>query len=470
MTTTHKPKLNPMLLKVIGISLALHLIAALIFGSMTIIKHIRPSDTQFQEPPPIAEETPPVEVKIKLPQNNQHKNSGIQNLRTKQIGNITLADVSVDLPAMEDSFTITTGLGNTRGGSLLGNTSGGLGMGMSDVNLFGIQTHAERLLFIINANRSMVADNKGGIDSYQIVKDEITDRISNLAPGAIFNVFLYDGTRVKMFKPTVNPIGNAIQAELKDWLAPINATVDTAGLRGTSRNTLTTYPEFTWSTLDDTREPNGQFKDAFIQQRLQTSGNHLTQLALEQGVDAIFILTGHHSGFMDLNIPLSTAEKQKLDQQIQAVKDSPEYQAQLAAHQAEIPRMQARIEAAEKALNEERKAKGQKPKVFSSRGVITLARALGLKWENEKPKLPYQSAREINEHQVKQYFRRLTEKLYTRNNQPIPSINIILFQGAGTTLSETKEAKIKEYTRAFGGSYRILRGAQEIQKASKQKK
>ena len=55
----------------------------------------------------------------------------------------------------------------------------------------------------------MVADKKGGLNSYKVIKDEITDMIGNLSAGTLFNVMLHDGWRTMLFKPQLSSAGSA---------------------------------------------------------------------------------------------------------------------------------------------------------------------------------------------------------------------------------------------------------------------
>jgi len=223
---TKKRKINPLLLKVIFISVAIHLLAALILGSITIYKFVVPSEAQFEEPPVVEQEEPPPPVKVQIkPQ--QPKQQQAQRLTMRPVANIAVANVDVNLPNMEQNFTVSTGLGGMGGGSLLGGTRGNIGMGLSDVSVFGLKSRAERILFVIDANRQMITDKKGGLNSYKIIKDEITDMVGNLSAGTLFNVMLQDRTKMMLFKPQLVSAGSEVHQQLIQWINPINASATT---------------------------------------------------------------------------------------------------------------------------------------------------------------------------------------------------------------------------------------------------
>ncbi len=275
-----KKKMNPLLMKVIVISVGMHVIAGFIAGIITVANIVIQEDAQFEEPPVVEIEEPPPPVKVQIkPQ--QPKQQQAQRLSMRPVANIAVAQVDVNLPDMDQSFTVSAGLGGIGGGSLLGGTRGSIGMGLSDVSVFGLKTRAERILFVIDANRQMVTDKKGGLNSYKVIKDEITDMVGNLSAGTLFNVMLQDRSRTMLFKPQLTSAGAEVHQELIQWINPINASATKVGLED---NRLAKKPQL--KTL------NGEAVNTAI--RHGWRGNEtgfITQVALEQNVDAIFFIT-----------------------------------------------------------------------------------------------------------------------------------------------------------------------------------
>ena len=60
-----KKKTNPLLMKVIIISLVLHGIAGVVAAFVTFVNYIS-LDTTFEEPPPAEVEEPPQEIKVEI--------------------------------------------------------------------------------------------------------------------------------------------------------------------------------------------------------------------------------------------------------------------------------------------------------------------------------------------------------------------------------------------------------------------
>lgn len=446
-----KRKMNPMLLNVLLISGLVHVAAIIILGGITVVKYIIPDEAEFEEPPAIEEVEPPKEVKIEIKQQPKEQNQPLKNLKMKQVGNIAIANVTVDLPSMEESFTVSGGLGDGGGSGLLGGTSGSLGIGMSDVSVFGLRTRAERILFVIDANRQMVTDKKGGLNSYKIIKDEITNMVGNLSAGTLFNVMLQDRRHTMRFSPQLVSAGTQAHQDLVKWTSNINAPGNNIGLEG---------------NREAQRAPlQAMQDDELVYPALKHGwrGNetgYITQYALEQDVDAIFFITGYHRGFETIRRTLNEREEAEWQRNIA----KPSYVKQLAEHQLEVPVMKNRINQELAKINADRKAKGQPPRILGQRhGIYSNVRELGLKWKTPHP--GHKPSHEINKRLVSKYFKTLTNSLYKDKNKKSPSINVILFLAGDETFTDASEDQLKDYVRDFSGKYRIIRGLNEIKSA-----
>ena len=441
-------------MKVIVISVGIHVIAGFIAGIITVAKTVIPDDAQFEEPPAVVEEEPPPPVKVQIkPQ--QPKQQAAQRLTMRPVANIAVAQVDVNLPDMEQNFTVSAGLGGMGGGSLLGGTRGSIGMGLSDVSVFGLKTRAERILFVIDANRQMVTDKKGGLNSYKVIKDEVTDMVGNLSAGTLFNVMLQDRSRTMLFKPQLSSAGAEVHQQLIQWITPINSDATKVGLE---QNPAAKKPKLTALPDEEVHKilPHGH------------RGNEtafMTQYALEQNVDAIFFITGYHRGFETLRRPMNEREKAEYERAIA----KPDYIKQMAKHQEEKPKMQARINAEMEKINAERKAKGQPPRVLEQRhGVYSNAHELGLKWTNPHPPHPPRSF-EVKDHLVSKYFRDLVDTLYEDNDKPVPSVNVVLFLAGDEVFDANAKTLLDKYVRFFRGKNRVIRGENEIKGARSSK-
>lgn len=447
--------MNPMLLKVIFISIALHVVAGFVAGVITIANIVIPEETQFEEPPAVVEEEPPPPVKVQIkPQAPKQEPS--QRLTMRPVANIAVAQIDVNLPEMDQSFTVSAGLGGIGGGQLLGGTRGSIGMGLSDVSVFGLKTRAERILFVIDANREMVTDKKGGLNSYKVIKDEITDMVGNLSAGTLFNVMLQDRKKTVLFKPQLIPAGSESHAQLVQWIASVNSDAEHPGLESSAQAKA---PRLT------------ALADHELQSVLAWGGNRgnetgfITQVALEQNADAIFLITGYHRGFENIIAPAS--DKQKRDwERLIATRD---YKEQLAAHQLEVPIMQKRIDKELARMNADRAKKGQPARVLSQRhGIYSNAGELDLKWETRHPGHG-PGHQQVESKDVIKYFKELNAELYEDKNRTPPSVNVVLFLAGDEVYRPEWKKQLDQYVRFFRGKNRVIRGEDEIKSARSSK-
>jgi len=446
-----KKKMNPMLMKVIGISVLVHVMGAFIAGVVTIATIVIQDDAQFEEPPSVVEEKPPHEVKV-LIRPEQAKLPQTQRLMIRPVANIAVANVDVNLPDMNQNFSVSAGLGGVGGGRLLGSTRGSIGMGLSNISVFGLKTRAERILFVIDTSRRMVTDEKGGLDSYRVIKDEISDMVGNLSVGTLFNVMLTDIRRIKLFKPQLVPSGKEVHQELIKWIATVNNNAGSPGLEGVSGSVMPLLKALPESEMQAAVSwNNGHNHTAFI-----------TQLAIEQSADAIFMITGYHRGFGKLVAPPSEAQLLAWEE----LRSSQAYQEQAAAYYQEELEMKQRVANELAKINKARANRGQPPRVLArnSDDVRGTANELGLKWKNPHP-VGGPGHTDTSPRDVEKHFTDVIEKLYLNRGQQPPSLNVILFLAGDEVYNKSWEDELKSYVRFFRGKSRIIRGKNEIKSA-----
>jgi hypothetical protein len=324
-----------------------------------------------------------------------------------------------------------------------------LELGTSQVNVFGIKAQAERILFIIDTNRQMLSDKKGGLSSYHVIKEEITEMVANLNTGTLFNVMLKDGTKTLLFKPKLVTAGSKSHSELVKWITPINSNAQKPGLdavKGAKRPSLRTL----------TKEE--------VHKALLISGRgngtvFITQYALEQDIDTVFFITGYHQGFEDVRRDFNEKEKREW----QAITNRKEYKQQMAQHQEEKPQMVKRVSREMNRINSERKAKGMPPRVLASPGFYAQVNELGLKWKTQHPGSQPRVFEEPRD--VKKYMSKLNDELYEKFDKPVPSINVVLFLAKDEAFNKQANQRLSSYVRFFNGKHRIIRGEAEIKSA-----
>lgn len=180
-----------MLMKIIFISVALHIVAGFVAGIIKVATIVIQDDAQFEEPPAVVEEEPPPEVKVKLSAPSPKLQP--QALALKPIANIAVANVDVDLPSMGDSFTVSTGLGGT-GGASLGSAGRGTGIGfkMPKVNFFGAKSKGEKIAFVVHFGPATTQSQGVSVPYTRMtaytIRKRLEEMVQKLPDQALFNV------------------------------------------------------------------------------------------------------------------------------------------------------------------------------------------------------------------------------------------------------------------------------------------
>jgi hypothetical protein len=447
----NKTKVNSTLLKVLCISLLVHVVFAFLAGLVTIANYVI-KEQQFFDSPPMTVEKPPPEIKIEIKPRNTKKMQPERNFRMREVGNISIDSVDVDLPSMGENFTVSSTLDGVSGGIFSTGARGNFDFGISDVSVFGLKARSERVLFMIDAHRRMVTDAKGGLRSYRIIKDEVSDMIGNLSPGTLFNVIVYDHRRILKFKTNLVPAGTQVHTDLVKWIGKINSDSDRPGLESFSEKVLPKLSAYSENKMQDHLEwSNGHNDTAFI-----------SQVAIEQQADTIFFITGFHRGFGKVVAPPS---KKRL-QEWEVLKSSEGFQQQLRNYEDEVPKMIKRIDQKLAEINKERTKAGLPKRVLAKarHDVRGNAGELGLKWVNPHPP-GGPGHEELGPQKTVQYFKELLLHLFADRDKPNPTINIILFLAGDEVYQQVWQDDLEAFVRFFKGRSRIIRGENQIRNA-----
>ena len=442
-----------MLFKVISISVLIHVIAAFVAGIVTVATHVMKEEAQFEEPPVVAEEELPPEVKIKITE--QIPQQPIQQLQLRPVANIAVADVDLDLPSMNEGFSVSAGLGAGGGGNLISGTRGSVGIGISDVKIFGLRAKSERILFLIDVNRRMIVDGKGGLNSFKIIKNEIINKVSSLSAGTLFNVILIDDMKALKFKRKLMPAGSEIANEFTRWIAPINTNAASPGLEEIG------YAEKISDTLDGDAGPEFLRAIKHYSWRKENINLMHTQFALMQEADAIFHITAYHEGFRKIKRFMTQKEElawSKIESDLKWIEEE-------AAYIKEQPNMEQRVKSKLAKINAERRSKGMSERVLNDEyGLPSKVIELGLKWNNPHP--GWKPEYDYTDKEVENYVKRLIEIKYSQLNRPNPTLNVVLVLAKNEAYSKDKEKSLKRFVREFGGRSELLRGSIGIRSAS----
>lgn len=422
-----KRKINLPLIEVFLISLAFHVLVLFALGGLTIYRSMMHSAVDFESaPPPERVQPQQQQVQVRMQQQQRQSSRPRQTMTVQNVSDMNVPQVEVQVPAM--SSRIATPMGGTRGTVASNLGSGRIGLEKSSVNFFGIKSEGERVTFIIDASRYMMQDEKGGMNAYRIVKEEIIEMIDNLAPATLFNVILYEySNRVTVFRPTMVPATTPNKQAFAEWLRPLNEDPENLGAR--------------------IGEPYS------IQQPFEPILGSISRhwrafhAAMELQTDAIFFITGGWSNRLLQPYPegFDVAEWRRKqgwnEEKAQAYTDA-------------IQRARDWLEKENKA----REAKGMPPMV-----VQHIHSVLRNNLNDDTPSAPNPPRSFWEEDDLMRYFQRLGRFLYPGERNPSPEMNVIVFRGKDEPWTEAQDTQVSNFVRRNRGTHRVLEGLEGVQ-------
>lgn len=295
--------------------------------------------------------------------------------------------------------------------------------GTSAVNFFGIKSKGRRVAFLIDAERYMLTDPRGGYPAYQIVKEEIAGMIGKLGLETLFNVILYEGRNVSAFSERLLPATAANKARVADWLYPVNREFERLGIQAIR------YPVH---NLQSEVEPvNNNYLTGYLR---------AIQYAIECDVDAVFIIL---SGYRSMETPRTKEDMDKLLKQMNwTEKDDIAWREAAKKGQEWLARE-----------NAARKAKGIPERVIVNIGEVW--RDMGLRPPRSRP-----GGIQITPDQREEQVQNAIRLHYLSRDKPKPQINFVIF--IGKDQDEDKVPMIEHFEniaqRAKNGKVRVLKG------------
>lgn len=291
--------------------------------------------------------------------------------------------------------------------------------GTVQVNFFGIKSKGRRIAFLIEAERYMLTDPKGGIPAYEIVKQEIANMIGKFDVSTAYNVLMFDHFHLSAFSEKLVPATTSNIEKVRDWLYPVNREFEKIGLAAINYPRLKAAQEI---------EP--------IRSRLLQGYMLAIQYALESDVDTVFIIT---SGWRHM------ARYETKEELAEYLKDMRWTEKNEKEWQEAVVKAQTWL----KEENEKRKAKGIPQRVI--RSIHEVVNELNI---NVRHKPGPNIEAEEREKQVINAIR----AIYSSQNKTKPQINFVLFVGKDEK-TVPMQAHFEEIaSRARGGKVRILQG------------
>jgi von Willebrand factor type A domain len=434
------------LLGTFSVSVLIHAAIIAILGGVVVFKVFERPPAQFKPPPPPAKTTKiePRKLQHRIKIREQQQNSGrprvSPRLTANRVSGISLPEIDVDPMAAPVKSNIQKNIGKNFSmgglGSGLGSGtgSGGLGLGTSTVSFFGIQAAGERIAFVVDLSRSMVEDDKGGLNGINVLKSELKGMVEKLNDGTFFNLIFFDSD-VDIFKPKLVVAKPGSKKEAADFISPYYSDF--------GKEVLQKYSQDDRSWPSATRLHNYNLPMFEATAKYVNPGGGNTQIdaplaaAFQMQADTIFIIS---DGAPTFERALFGKELEEFQRRVAEAADR---KAKLSAK--ELERMEkSNKESAEKywkdidAENAKRARRGLPPKVFENGGPG------GVGFDVGRPTL--------TPSQIIDYIHAIAVEVYG-DPKKMPKIYTVAY-GADAG----GDAFLQSLAREFHGRYRKIRG------------
>jgi hypothetical protein len=178
-------------------SLAVHVFALVVFGSIKLVQYLTKEEAVFEAPPPSKTYEPrKVELKVKVQkrQRSSSRPAVVPRMLSTRPSNISLPEIKVDPKVVSTTFQPKFKAVSGKGlGAGLGTGYGtsGFGEGVSSINFFGLSARGERIAILVDVSVSMVEEERGGPAGFNRVRQRLADVVKSLKDGTLFTVVAF---------------------------------------------------------------------------------------------------------------------------------------------------------------------------------------------------------------------------------------------------------------------------------------
>ena len=452
--------------------------AALLVGlaGVLVTQSIIPQEQTFESAPkPVQTQEPEQQKRRVITKNLQKRSNQMpRRINVAKVQNIQTPEVTISLPS---------GMGGDVGGGFDVTNIGSLSLDkiqidLPTMDLFGLKAKAEKVLIVFDVGSRSMTDDMGGLDAFNIVRNEISTLVRGLPSTALFNMMCFDTERwyedhpcaIKIFRTSLVPASDTNKSAFTTWLNQFNRTPNDVGIKD---------PDYSFRY--NPVPYNGHFDyQEMVWQMHWVVGYFLGyQAAIEQGADVVFLLTTHWPKPEEFYVAYTDAQKKKHIEQTKANAEKFQKSGGILDTKEEkekyfnIAREKARQLVDEE--NRQRAAKGLPLRVVRD----PWGEAVRLKipefyeamkhkcWTDFAPKPNFKSYRLST---LMAAYEPIFKKVYDSRGVKRPTLNMIVMLPKNEDGSFNKKygSSTRSWAKANGGgAVRILRGAKPIYEGEK---
>lgn len=355
---------------VLLVSLAIHVAAGLVLGSIVIFREVFKQHVTFENPPVRDEKIEPRKlehtVKVRKMESGSQRPQMQPRLAANAMADIGLPEITGDAKVsnqLTSDFLQSASLSGNGMGSGVGGSGRGLGAGSSLVSFFGIKDSGERIVLAVDVSLSMLEDDKGAMAGFERFRTEVKDMVDKLSPKTFFNIVLFD-SKTDAFSDKMQLASNVNKAKAKEFLDRVFK-----GFKVIETDKGPKFPEAISKNTVGT--PTFEAYKPYVTAAGSTRIDRAVLAAFDMNADAIFVVSDGRPSVHVLDVEATEARvaaQNKLPESVKKrnAKAADElFQKRLADYKKE---------------SEKRKAKGLQPRVFEGGfgiGGPTAMRSIG---------------------------------------------------------------------------------------------
>jgi len=428
-----------------AISIGIHVLLVIFAGSIVAMKYVQKRDAAFSGENIARPRLERRELQMPVKVQNLQKKSRRPKVTSRMA---SVSQASFALPDMVGLGDVGGGFDRSGGGerslSSMG-AAGSLGFGIAPINFFGAKSKGEKVIFVVEAEREMVQDSRGGYYTYQYAKDRLSDMISKLRSATLFNVMFFVKDQTVMFGPKLIPATEANKAAVVEWYAQVN---DSPKVVGKISNMSQKYAAGFDYDSDVHRDASGWIT--------------AVQAAMEQRADNIFILCsewGTHWICKENVKKMFEMDPDNEQEWLTSQGWSPEKVADYKKKMAAVN------ETAKEALNKENAAREQKglpPRIVArSEWRHYMRNDLKLRLPSDPPRMSYR--RSYVPEEIIEHFNAVYAYQYRPQKLDRPKIHMVKLIASDDSSTRDSSLGLKRVAKEFNGQFELLRGAKTME-------
>ncbi len=225
------------------ISIALHVVLIFTIGGVAALKYYKKKGAGFQ----VEEQKPKLERrKLEMPVKTQPFIEQMSKPKARTTSRITANSPQMvnipeqgeyvkmaPMPTFKGGYTNFVQMDRTME---FNSKYRDVNFGVSSVDFFGTRGKAEKVVIVVDTSKGMLYDERGGLESYAMVHEDLREVIGNMRSATLFNVVLFDEDDVALFSPNLTPATPVTKTNVVEWVAGVNTNLSLVGLPEAAAN------------------------------------------------------------------------------------------------------------------------------------------------------------------------------------------------------------------------------------------